>query len=496
MNVYNSEEIKQIDARAEAAGLSTFTLMENAGRSLYEKITTILTRDQTIGIAAGIGNNGGDGIVLARYLQTKGYDVTLMFPFGKPKSDAAKKHLQYYKSLYESPVQWTNTLTFDVIVDSLFGISLRFPLDEAIWEWIEWANNQSALRIAVDMPTGVLANEGRLEQTKVKNETGQTKRIPFKADYTFSLHGAKPSAFLYPAASYYGKLKVVSIGLTETSQVRVTKKEEVEATIPQRISFGHKGSFGTGLLVAGSVDMPGSVTLSAIGSIRSGIGRLIVATEREVIPVVAAHVPEATFISDGLKQISAGNLPESIAAVGIGPGLEDEELTNRALDELMKTRLPLVVDAGALQKRTTWDANGPIVLTPHPGEFHRLTSYSTDKIQENRLQLARQYAKDRNVILVLKGEYTVIASPDGRAYINPTGNSSLAKGGSGDVLTGIIVSFLATYDCPFIATRNAVYIHGLCADLWAERYSEESMTASDFAILLPKAFKKLTSNSK
>lgn len=514
MYIYTAEQIRHIDAEAEQLGLNQFTLMENAGRGVFEQIQRLVEKDKSIGIVAGQGNNGGDGIVLARYLHAAGYTVSLMFPLGEPISEVAKAHLSYYLSRGYSVSQWDETMTCDVIIDALLGIGTRLPLPKQIIRIIAWANNQRALRIAIDLPTGVLADYGNVEEDDLQESTTD-KTTSFHADYTFSLHGVKPSAFLYPSSYYYGKLEVVPIGLEQINlavnrkddstsnaktklnyqksinYIKVISEEEVRKTLPNRHSSSHKGTFGTSLIVAGSDEMPGSVALSAIGSIRSGTGRLIIGTSKEVIPIVAAHVPEATFIANGLEKIANGEIPEKIAATAIGPGLTDTELTQKALNLLMKLPIPIVVDAGALEKRSSWSANGPVIITPHPGEFSRLTGHDIRTIQQNRIELAVEFSQKHKLIVVLKGEYTVIAFPTGRAYINQTGNTGLAKGGSGDVLTGILVSFLATHDNVERAVVNAVYVHGLCANEWAKKYSEASMTASDFAKLLPQVLKKL-----
>lgn len=274
------------------------------------------------------------------------------------------------------------------------------------------------------------------------------------------------------------------------SGVQVTSEKMVRGTLPVRESSGHKGTFGTSLIVGGSDEMPGSIALAAVGAIRSGIGRLIIATSERALPVVATHVPEATFVVDGLKRIGEGDIP-LVDVVGIGPGLTDEAKTKVALEQLFQLGVPVVVDAGALEERTSWQAEGPVIITPHPGEFSRMTGYTIAEIEANREELSRAFARRYEVTVVLKGKHTVIAFPSGETYINPTGNTGLSKGGSGDVLTGILTSFLSTHEKLEYAVINAVYIHGLCASLWAEKHSEATMTASDFTTLLPVVLKRL-----
>lgn len=480
MYVFKASEIKTIDEEAKELGLSPFTLMENAGRGLYERVKPLLSKNMKIAILSGRGNNGGDGIVLARYLLNDGFNVSLFFPLGRPKTAEAKAHEAYFTNLGYKSTDWDEKESYDAVIDSLLGVGVKLPLNEDVRNVLRWANEQAAIRIAIDTPTGVEADEGVVDS-----------EVVFQADYTFSLHGAKRSAFLHESSNYYGKMDVISIGLRASGEVKVITLDEVASTLPNRPKSGHKGTFGMSCIVAGSHEMPGSAALAAIGAIRSGTGRLVVATEESVIPTVTSHVPEATFMADGLKRIAAGEIPDNVRTIGIGPGLIDEALTRKALENLLNHHIPIVVDAGALDKRETWNGKGPIVITPHPGEFSRITGLSVAEIQKNRIEVAKDYARKRNVIVVLKGQYTVIAFPDGKTYINPTGNSGLSKGGTGDVLTGMLVSFLATHEHVHDAVKNAVYIHGLCADVWRETKSERSMTASDFKMLLPEALKRL-----
>ncbi|HLR70958.1 MAG TPA: NAD(P)H-hydrate dehydratase [Pseudogracilibacillus sp.] len=480
MRVYRKEDIREIDEQAERQGFRLFALMENAGCGLADKIIPLIEREDRIVILSGRGNNGGDGIVLARYLLLAGFNVVLTFPLGEPKTEVAKQHLQYYNSEKFEVAPWNPSEQFDVIIDALLGVGTKLPLRKNVNEMIHWCNMQKALRIAIDVPTGVQANRGEVEEQGV-----------FHADYTFALHGVKPSAFLIPSSAYYGKVTAVSIGLKQESSISVTTRKSVQNSLPERGDSVHKGTFGTSLLVAGSDEMPGSALLAATGALRSGTGKLMIATSKLAASVIAPVVPEATYMLDGLERISHGEIPSKIAAIGIGPGIVNEAFVQKALEYFMKQNTPMVVDAGALLKRRNWSSKGPMILTPHPGEFSRLTGISVKDIQANRIELAKEFSQKHSVILVLKGQYSVIAFPNGKIFINPTGNSGLAKGGSGDVLTGMIVSMLATHKSIEAAVINAVYIHGLCANKWSETNSSASMVASDFKALLPRVLKEL-----
>lgn len=512
MHVYCAENIRKIDQQAEQLGFSMFTLMENAGRGITEALMKITQKNEHILILAGRGNNGGDGIVAARYLKNAGYKVSLVLPLGNPKTETAQAHLNYYRqqgftsvpldSFYHASdgdllkefadnVSASGLVTNSkanqpaIIVDALLGIGAQLPLRKSVATIVEWANNQQALRYAIDIPTGVKAEEGTVETAGFVTA--------FQAAATFVLHGAKPSAFLHPSSRYYGKVIPITIGLLQKSAIKQTTEDEVRTNMPKRASNAHKGSFGTSVIIAGTDNMPGSALLAATGAIRTGTGRLTIGTTSFVASIIATQVPEATYILEGISAVIQGELPPKTTAVGIGPGLTDTKQIGKALHYLIKTDIPVVVDAGALLPEINWQREAPTVLTPHPGEFSKLTGIPIASIEANRLNTARDYAEQNNVILVLKGQHTIIAFPNSQVRINPTGNSGLSKGGSGDVLTGMITSMISYYESPEAAVMNAVYLHGLCAEYWAEKFSESAMTASDFAQILPKVLQQMES---
>lgn len=462
--IYRGEEIKRIDRTAADHGLDTFTLMENAGRALFGSIVKKVSKKQRILILAGKGNNGGDGVVLARYLKQNGYTCELTFPLGEPASETAERHYRYYLHCGFEVAEIRGA--YDVLIDALLGVGARLPLREGIEHWIDWVNEQRAYRIAIDIPTGVLADSG---------EVGKAIR----ADRTFMLHGYKPSAFLEGSTEYYGQTEVLDIGLPQTSKWRMWTKEDVATCFPKRSASSHKGTFGTGLLIAGTDEMPGSAMLASLAAMRSGIGKLTVATTRFASGIIASRVPECTFLHDGLERIADGEMPNGMKGVAIGPGLDDGAKIDRALNELLKSDLPLIIDAGALKKRRYPNREAMTILTPHPGEFSKMTGISTKDIQKDRLRLASEYATSNKVTVVLKGRNTVMAFPDGDVWVNATGNDGLAKGGTGDTLTGMILAFISFYEDKKAAVANAVYCHGASADHWSETRANASLLASD-----------------
>ena len=469
MFIYTSKQIKEIDTQAEKKGMSLFALMENAGSGLYGNIKSLLGVNDQILILAGKGNNGGDGIVLARYLKNNGYNVKLAFPLGEPQTVTAKEHFSYYQACgYEGQI-YSKEWKADWIIDALLGVGSQLPLRKDLSEVTDWINNRNAKVIAIDHPTGV------------SSDTGEADEHAIRADYTFSLHGYKPSTFLFPASEHYGKVSVIDIGVPQTSSWRIWCEEDVRMTLPKRTGNTHKGTYGTALLVAGSDEMPGSAALAAVGALRFGTGKLSIATTKHAATIIGTLAPEATF-SYNLHTVQIDHRFSSIA---IGPGLTPNEKLEQFIADILEKPIPIILDAGALSIRKYKPRSHATILTPHPGEFSRLTGKTSKEIQLNRINLASEYAQQNRVIIVLKGKYTVIAFPDGTGYINVTGNSALSKGGTGDTLTGMLLASVGTHDHIEEAVANAVYIHGLCADEWVKYNGEQTMLAHDIGRTLP-----------
>lgn len=479
MYVYQEEDIRHADETAVKQGVSMTELMDRAGKGIFNQLQHYLNKTDHILILAGPGNNGGDGIVLAHYLAQAGFSVELTFPLGDVKSSTANQHLEHYQRGQYTVTTFSNTNDYKetVIVDALLGIGTSLPLRQNVKEIIQWCNKSQALKIAIDLPTGLVANHGEMDEEV------------FKADYTFALHGVKPSAFLMPSSIYYGEVKTVDIGLPQTSSMQTISHQTVQNGFVKRSFDAHKGSFGTGLLIAGTDEMPGSVTLSSIGAIRTGIGKLLVGTTKHASSIVANFVPEATFSFQIKEMIAHQRIPDTVQTIAIGPGLDDEEEVKQMVDTLWETDKTLILDAGALLPRDNWHRKAPTILTPHPGEFSRLTGVDTKTIQANRIELAKAFSTKHHLILILKGTFTTIAFPNGDVFINLTGNDALAKGGSGDVLTGMLIGMIHNTRSLEDAVRNAVYIHGLCADEWKKDAATHSMVASDFQFLLPKVMR-------
>lgn len=265
--------------------------------------------------------------------------------------------------------------------------------------------------------------------------------------------------------------------------------EQVKATLPERDPNSHKGSFGTALLIAGTKEMPGAALLAGLGAMRSGVGKLVIATEAEAMAMIVPRLPEATYVQNGMQRIAEQLASvDAYRAAAIGPGTEPDRMTEDALSVLLESSMPLIVDAGALSRRTYAERQAPVILTPHPAEFSRITGVAVAELQKHRADYAAEWAERLGVAIVLKGQHTVTAFPDGEVWINPTGNSSLAKGGTGDTLAGIMLGMLCCHNDWKHAVLNAVHMHGACADEWTKTRSPHTLLAHELAELLPEVW--------
>ena len=269
-------------------------------------------------------------------------------------------------------------------------------------------------------------------------------------------------------------------------------KERVKATLPQRDPDSHKGSFGTALLIAGTKEMPGAALLAGLGAMRSGVGKLVIATEAEAMAMIVPRLPEATYLQNGLQRIAEYMAPvDSYRAAAIGPGTEPDTLTEDALNVLLESPMPIIVDAGALSRRIYPARQAPVILTPHPAEFSRITGVGVEDLQKNRTFHAAEWAGELGVAIVLKGPNTITAFPDGETWVNPTGNSALAKGGTGDLLAGMMLGMLCCHTDWKHAVLNAVHLHGACAEEWTKTRSSHTLLAHELSELLPEVWANL-----
>ncbi|TCS78355.1 NAD(P)H-hydrate dehydratase [Tepidibacillus fermentans] len=498
MLLVTAEEMREMDRKTiEEIGIPSSVLMENAGVHVARKIKERVSDSAKVLVLAGHGNNGGDGFVTARHLGNAGYDVVTWIIGNLDKSTVeTRMHYlalvksQYPVNFYNEELKKTLFKTMeqaDVIVDALLGTGAKGGLREPIAGIIQYANQTKAFKVAVDMPSGVDSN------------TGEIINQAFLADLTVTFALPKIGQFIYPGANFVGELEVADISIPPVVSTSLGIKryliteEWLKDKLPIRKANSHKGTYGHALLIGGSKGMPGAPTLATMAALRSGAGLTTVVVPKSIQAMVFSHVPEAICI--GSNETSTGHLDfstlaplitnsQKYTALGIGPGMG---VWDHGLTELRKVITsysgPLVIDADGLNllsknPRLLLERNGVTVITPHPGEMARLIGKDIQYVEQNRLQVAHEFAKTYQVYLVLKGAHSIIATPQGELYLNTTGGPELAKGGTGDVLTGMLTGFLAQRLPVLHAVLLAVYLHGVAGTL-ASKPSNYSTLARD-----------------
>jgi len=518
MKLANAEEIRRLDRVAiEDYRIPGLLLMESAGagtvKVMVERFGDLTGR--TVAIIAGPGNNGGDGLVIARHVLQRG-GLPLVFLLTKPeklKGEAAV-NLEIVGNL-EIPLfmaddrekikSLTNCLPdCDLIVDAIFGTGLTRKPAGHYAAAVEIINSSCCPVISVDLPSGLNSDTGQLLGTGVR------------AMLTTTYGLAKPGLFLGHGPEHTGALEIIDIGLPPKAlvyanlQTELLEAESIQNWLPPRPATSHKGSFGHLLVVAGSHGLSGAALLCARGAMRSGAGLVSLAAPERLQTIFATALPEAMTIplpTSDAGQVTPNDLRSILtaardkSAMVLGPGLGQDNGTGEVVAELYhQLEIPLVVDADGLNllaKRGTdlSDAPAPRILTPHPGEMSRLTGTSVARIQSDRLGTAREFATLHKIFLVLKGNGTVIASPEGKLAINVTGNPLLATGGSGDVLAGLLGGLLSQGLSPWESAALAIFVHGRAADrrLELDRISS-GLLASELADQVPWVMAELRNN--
>lgn len=505
--VVTAQQMKQLDRQAiENWGISGLVLMENAGQGVVASLSQELPdfRLQKFLIICGRGNNGGDGLVVARHLYNRGVrvDCVVLGRIDQLKGDAlANARILLNAGFPIQELSDARELTrsikeSSVIVDAIFGTGLTAPPAGIYSQAIELINQSSAYVVSIDIPSGVNADTGELLEPAVR------------ADLTVTMALPKIGLLLYPGKRCCGKVIVVDIGipknlLSQGSETFLVDAEFVRENLPPRAPDGNKGSFGTSLLICGSRGYTGAACLAAMAAVRAGAGLVRLAYPQSLSPIIESRIlepvkhplPETPEITLGLEALPILlKLSADADAVAIGPGISTNAETRNLLTQLIPNlKKPLVIDADGInnlagQLEIINQAHAPVIMTPHPGELARLIRIPPSEINRHRVQIAREFARQHQIILVLKGAPTVIAAPDGRVFINPTGNSGLATGGTGDVLTGLITGLIAQGAQPLNAAITAVFLHGRAGDLAAQQLSEYSLAAEDLLDYLPQTF--------
>jgi NAD(P)H-hydrate epimerase len=507
--------MRAVDARAIGElGIAGAVLMENAGRGAAAAIVAALpelgvtARAPRVVIVCGRGGNAGDGFVVARALKRARARVQVWLTSAardiggeaRAKYDAMCKSGIVPRLVAEGDEELAAALaSADVVVDALLGTGARGAPSAAVARAIERINASGRPVVALDVPSGLPADGGMPLGPAVR------------AALTTTFAGLKLGLVTQPGAALAGRVRVIDIGVTQAEVARgidtfLLERSDIAALFPARARTAHKGTYGHLLLVAGSVGKTGAAALAARAAMRAGAGLVTVATAASAQPVLASLIVEA--MSEPLAETAARSLAskareavlelaQARQAVALGPGLGLDEDT-RALVRALTREVPrpMVLDADALTALAGHlddlrAAPAARCLTPHPGEMARLLGVTVADVERDRVGAARRMATTYGVHVVLKGAATVVGHPDGRVFLNPTGNPGMASGGTGDVLTGIAGAFLARGMEPAAAMHAAVYLHGSAGDRAAARVGEESLIASDLIEALPDAFRHL-----
>ncbi len=502
MKILSAQQIRETDKfTIEHEPVSSGDLMERAAKVCASRISAITSRHTTYFIFCGKGNNGGDGLAIARLLaEMKRKVAVFIINHSEKESQDFTSNLRLLENQNLATIHKINAASEIklpegvpsgkeniFIIDALLGTGLNKSAEGMLAETIDFINASGLPVISVDVPSGLYC------------DTKPDHKHIIKALKTLTFQRPKLSFLFADSYTYTGSFEILAIGLNEkfieeqiSSNYFLSEKDIAHLVIP-RSQISHKGSFGHALLVAGSKGKMGAALLASRACLRSGAGLLTTHLPACGYEILQTALPEA-MVSTDLNEnfISACPQTDKYAAIAMGPGIGTDQATEQTLKVLIQQcAVPLVLDADALNilsQNKTWFAFLPpnTILTPHPKEFDRLAGAHTSDF--DRLESCKDFAQKHKVILILKGTHTAVVFPDKKVFFNSTGNAALAKGGSGDVLTGIILGLLARGYKPEHACLIAVYVHGHAADLYVKKLSDESMLASDLIELLPVAF--------
>jgi ADP-dependent NAD(P)H-hydrate dehydratase / NAD(P)H-hydrate epimerase len=496
IKILSAKQIKELDQMTiREEPVTSIDLMERASRSFVTWFTERFNALKKVGIICGTGNNGGDGLAIARMLKDWGYQVKVWVVRGTvPESEDFKQNLSRLGDqvrIFEINSEADQGLFHDrdVLLDAVFGYGLSRPAEGIYAQVINCINSSNSIRIAVDMPSGLLAD-------------GPSSDPIVKAHYTLSFQLPKLSFFFPDYYQYTGEWTLLDIGLHKNfihaapSEHFYLSIKSIKKIFRNRSRFDHKGTFGHAMLIAGSFGKMGASVLSGKAVLRTGAGLLTIYVPKCGYAILQTSFPEAMVVTDPHEELLSEPPDTSKATViGIGPGIGTKPETVKMLRKVLEnSKSRLVIDADALNILA---ANRELlrlipagsILSPHPKEFERLSG--TWKNDFERLDKQKKLATELKSVIVLKGAFTSIATPEGLVYFNSTGNPGMATGGTGDVLTGILTGFLAQGYSSTEAAILGVYIHGLAGDLAVLELGMESLIASDLIKFLPAAFRQV-----
>ena len=510
MRVLTVENVKKVEAYANESGISYLQLMENAGSYCGRIIrkTFANTDKKNVLIVCGKGKNGGDGFVIARKLYENNYNVTVMMAMGLPADEISSEMLSRVRALNIPVVYYDKDGTTDkyiqnaqLIVDCIFGIGFNGEPDADIGVLFKKINSSDATVISIDIPSGLEGDSGKINGTTVL------------ADITIAILTLKPVHVLKPSMENCGKVVLAPIGIPEKcfSRAKVSlftvNTEEVRGFFPKRDAVSHKGTYGTVLVIGGSYEMPNAVYFASQGAVNCGAGIVKVAFPAVMYPAIAPKTFEQTLVplennqsgrisQNAVRRLEKEMKKSSCVIIGCGMGRDDD---TKAVTEYVieNSEVPVIIDADGINclkgNADVLDrAKAPVILTPHPKEMSRLTGIPVDEIQRNRRETVKTFVKEHKCVLVLKGASTLVGSSDyDDMYVNSSGNPGMATGGSGDVLSGIIASFVSQGVDTFRSAVSGVYIHGMAGDDVTAKYSMMGNTPSLILKELPTTLGKI-----
>ena len=515
MRILNAAQMREADRYTiEEIGIPSLVLLENAGRQVVAAIESTYEEqlEGRVAVLCGRGNNGGDGFVVARTLLQRGID-TAVFVVGAlvdVRGDA-RINLDILGRLGVTVVEIGDEQAWELhfseiskctlIVDAMFGTGLSSPLTGMLETVVADVNASDIPIVSIDLPSGLSADTADLIGDCIDASMTVTIAVP------------KLPLILPPGEAYAGDIVIADIGIPyeivdgiDGAHIELLTPEQVRDHVEPRAADSHKGDFGRVTIVAGSRGKTGAAHLAGMGALRSGAGLVTIATPAVCVPIIASMAPELmteplTDLADGT--LSAAALDRVLEldhdVIACGPGLgRTPAVAEFVYGLLERSTVPLILDADALTMladepdRLVTSEDRDVIITPHPGEMARLVGSSIEEVQRNRIEVASDFATTHRVHVVLKGHRTVIATPEGHVFINPTGNPGMATGGTGDVLTGVIAAWLAQLLDADAACRLSVFLHGAAGDLAAVRHGQVSMTATDLLATLGDALGRLT----
>lgn len=501
MIILNSQEMRQVEEKAFSSGVNELDLMKTAGEKCANAIIKkydLPNSGRKIAVVCGNGKNGGDGFVIAKIFMEIGCNVKIVLADKEPTfqdckatfSQAKKKGVECCNFLSNETMCFDGV---DLIIDCVFGIGFHGEVDEPFAGVFRAINCSHASVVSVDVPSGIDSTSGAVATDAVR------------ANFTLAISALKYAHVLPPSNSYCGKVKVVDIGIDKkffgelSAYSRTIERKDVKKNFPKRKLNSNKGNYGKVLCLCGSYKMPGAAVISAKSAVKSGAGLVTVAFPDSAYPAITLNLVETTFlplpetrngtVASASKAFLLDSIEKStVALLGCGLGTDSEvgEVVGFVLE---RAECPVVLDADGINAldhciNLLRERKAPVVLTPHPGEMARLVGDTVDFVQKHRIDLAQKFAQSLGAVVVLKGANTIVT--DGKSvFVNTTGNPGMAKGGTGDMLAGMIASFIAQGMSPMEAAKSAVFIHGECGDICQRELSQRGMTVSDMIELLP-----------